>query len=475
MHSSGPTRRTRRIAGAITATGLLLTGCGQGSTDAGDGSPSKDEGVALVAKKEFLESACPDLGLKFSGKSFSFWSSWTEQEPQAEVLKKAISCFEETTGAKVDVQWLGRASITQNVLPALSTDKVPDLVDSDIERLGAALISTGAVQSLEDVLSMKVGEGDKTVKDVLAPKALDVPQGLDEAGDHTFVPGLIFGDAWWYNKNLVKDFEKPTTIDDMFELFDKAKDSGIAAVAQDGDVSFYNAYFYTTLAEQFVGAGGLTAAASDKTGESWTKEPGLLESAKIVERLASGDYLVDGWDAGKFPQGQQGWADGNAAYNFNGTWLPVEIGEYLKKSPGSAAVEFGSFQMPAPDGATHNVVEAQPAGYVIPKKAANADVAKAFIAYSLNKDLLRGFPAMTNNITARPDLEVPDNLKDVQAAIDSAEELTIFEDGLGSLAGGTYASEVFWPNSDALLKGKLSAEEFVEEMAAETKTFWAKQ
>lgn len=471
MHRPRKVWRGRTALAAMSVVSLFtLTACGGNGSTKDDGSIDT---VRLSNKKEYLASACPDTGVDLAGKTLTFWSSWTKGEPQQEVLQHSIDCFEKTTGAKVDVQWLGRAALTQNVLPSLSTDKVPDLVDSDVERLGATLIATDAVQSLDDVLTTKIGEGDKTVKDVITPKAFS-PQGNTKDGELAMVPTLIFGDAWWYNKALMKDLEVPETIDELFALFDKAKDQGVAAVAQDGDVSFYNAYFFTVLAEQFVGAGGLSEVAQDPTGEAWKNEAGLLESAEIVERLAKGGYLVDGWDAGKAPQIQQGWADGNAAFNFNGTWLPIETSAYLEKS-GAPQVEYGSFRMPRPEGATHDVVEAQPAGFSVLNKAKNADVAKAFIVYVLHKDLLRGFPAMTDNITVREDLEVPDKLKDVQQAISEADEVTIFEDGLGSLAAGAYATEVFWPNNDELLRGKITAVEFIEQMAAGSKKFWANQ
>ena len=46
---------------------------------------------------------------------------WTKDEPQGRVLQKAFKCFQEKTGVKVDVQWLGRKAYTQNLVPALNT------------------------------------------------------------------------------------------------------------------------------------------------------------------------------------------------------------------------------------------------------------------------------------------------------------------------------------------------------------------
>ncbi len=43
-------------------------------------------------------------------------------------------------------------------------------------------------------------------------------------------------------KNIT-DFKAPETTEDLFALFDDAKEDGTAAVSQDGDIDFYNAYF----------------------------------------------------------------------------------------------------------------------------------------------------------------------------------------------------------------------------------------
>src|SRR5882724_1309557 len=99
---------------------------------------------------------------------------WTADDPQGKVLKHAFDCFTKQTGVKVDVQWLGRKFLTQNLAPALNTDTVPDLFDQDISQVKAAVVTPGGTQGVDDVLSMKIGEGDKTVKDVVPSTFYDL-------------------------------------------------------------------------------------------------------------------------------------------------------------------------------------------------------------------------------------------------------------------------------------------------------------
>ena len=65
-----------------------LAACGGGDNAASGGSDS--------AKKEE------------GGKELVYWSMWSEEEPQAKVIKEAVDKYTEDTGVKVDVQFKGR-------------------------------------------------------------------------------------------------------------------------------------------------------------------------------------------------------------------------------------------------------------------------------------------------------------------------------------------------------------------------------
>jgi raffinose/stachyose/melibiose transport system substrate-binding protein len=473
---------TRRTSALVlgAAVSLVLAGCGSSSNGGGTGgsggaAPAGDDGK-LVGEQEYLSQPCPEAGVKPTQKEFTYWSMWTKDEPQGRVLQKAFACFKEKTGVTVNVQWLGRKFLTQNVAPALNTDTVPDLIDQDTSQVKAAVVDAGGTQGLDDVLSMKTGEaGDKTVKDVI-PKALyDIPQNKDKDGKIFEIPYEVLSNGWWYNKKRVTDFTEPKTTEDLFKLLDKAKSAG-GAIAQDGDIDFYNAYFLTQIAERYVGAGGIQKAVDDKTGQLWKTDPGFLKAAQYVEKIAKGGYLIDGWNAGKFPQIQQRWADGDAAYLFVGSWGPSETREYLGKQGGGTTIDYGSFQFPKPADATHDTIEFLPIGWAVTKKAKNADAAKAFIAYFANKDLARGIPAVADNLAPRPELPVPDDLKAMNTALtDAKKEKVVFMDSIDSLYGGNYVKNVFYPLNNDLLKGKISAQQFVDGIAGKTADFWKTQ
>lgn len=449
------------------ALALALAGCGNAS--------GTDE-TALPGASQYLSAPCPAAGTKPASKELTYWSMWTADEPQGKVLKHAIDCFTKQTGVRVNVQWFGRKLLTQNVAPALNTDNVPDLIDQDVNQVRAAVVAPGGTQNVDDVLTMKVGEGDKTVKDVLAPSSYKMPQNKDAAGHQFLVPYELLSNAWWYNKDQVKDFQAPKTMNDLFALFDKAKSSGKAAISQDADIDFYNSYFFSQFAERYVGGGNVAKAAEDKTGQLWKTDPGYLKAAQLVERLANGKYFINGWDASKFPQVQQRWADGESDYLFVGSWAPSETREYLSKQGGGNAINYGSFQFPMPDGATHDIVEQLPIGFSVTAKAKHAEAAKAFIAYVLNKDILKGIPAVADNLTPRPDLAVPSDLTDVKTVLDDQKKEHVIDmDGIDGMFGGKYVAEVFYPLDNDLLKGKITAQQFIEQMSSKTADYWKHQ
>ncbi|RSN11600.1 sugar ABC transporter substrate-binding protein [Nonomuraea sp. WAC 01424] len=448
----------RRTSIAVLA--LALTACG------GPAAPAEEE-FSLPTAAAYFTTPCPEAGTKpATDKELTYWSMWTKDEPQGKVLRYAADCFTKKTGVKVTIQWLGRAYLRQNLLPALNTDTVPDLFDQDLTNIKAAIASAGGTRPLDDVLNLKTGDG--VVRDVLPAAYRDSAAIKDESGKPFAVPYLVMGNAWWYDKKKVPGLKPPATMKDLYTLF------GDRSVALDGDIGYYAAWFFDQLATRYVGPGGLARAAQDPTGRLWKSDPGFLKAAEHTAGIAA--HLVDGWDAGKFPQIQQRWADGDATYLFMGSWGPTETREYLTKQGGGQNIDYGSFQFPMPDGATHDVIEVQQVAFGVTAKARHPEAAKAFIAYFLTRDLLAGLPAVADSLTPRTDLPVPSDLTDLKAALENpAKKHTLFMDGLDGVADGKFAEQVFFPADNDLLKGRLTPVAFVDRLVTATAAFWKAQ
>ncbi|MFD6070148.1 carbohydrate ABC transporter substrate-binding protein, partial [Amycolatopsis lurida] len=121
-------------------------------------------------------------------------------------------------------------------------------------------------------------------------------------------------------------------------------------------------------------------------------------------------------------------------------------------------------------------VEQMSIGFSVTKKAKHPEAAKAFIAYFLNKDLLAGIPIVADNLVPRADLAVPDDLKQVKAALDDPKKEHVLQyDGIDGIAGGKWQTDVFDPADIALLKGQITPQQFVDQLATKGAEFWKNQ
>src|SRR6185437_4420632 len=108
----------------------------------------------------------------------------------------------------------------------------------------------------------------------------------------------------------------------------------------DGDIAGYNSAWFSNLMIHSGGPGSLYKIAADKTGAAWDS-PAVLAAAQKVQALAQGGYLINGYNASKWPAQQQAWANGGADLLLNGSWIPTETGTYAAKD-----FQYSSFPFP---------------------------------------------------------------------------------------------------------------------------------
>ena len=54
------------------------------------------------------------------GKKLVYWAMWSEEEPQAKVIKEAVAKYTEDTGVEVDLQFKGRSGQREGLQPVIS-------------------------------------------------------------------------------------------------------------------------------------------------------------------------------------------------------------------------------------------------------------------------------------------------------------------------------------------------------------------
>jgi raffinose/stachyose/melibiose transport system substrate-binding protein len=396
-------------------------------------------------------------------KSFTYWSMWKVGEPQQKVIAEAITDFEKQTGIKVNAQWQGRNNL-QKLVPALNTNSVPDLVDGPYVKAYPALVATNQTLGLQSAYDAEV-DGKKVSELIPEKYRKSIDISLDD-GQPWMLPYQIQSDAVWYNAAQHPEIKAnpPKTWDEWITMMNELKAKGETPLAADGDIAGYNAAYLSTLMLRNGGPGTLMKTAEDKTGQAW-KSPEALNAAKDVEQLVKGNYLIEGYNASKFPAQQQRWANNDAVFMFMGSWLPTESSSYAK--PG---FEYGSFPFPKTD--SHDSARVDFSGFMVPKKAQHPDAAQQFAAFFLGKKYQDAYGLQAKGIPVRSDAAISPELKSVQETINRASSYHQQNDGV---AFPGYNEKVLWANSDLLFLGKLSAEEFVAKMAQDQAAYWKNQ
>ncbi|WP_051837843.1 extracellular solute-binding protein [Streptomyces sp. NRRL WC-3742] len=414
---------------------------------------------ALAAALFVLATACTTTSSGSSGgdgKHVTYWSMWTQTEPQAKVLQKAIDAFTAKTGIHVDVQWQGR-KVLDKVAPALLSGNAPDLVDQGFDRLLPALAANGKAQDLSSVLAMDTGEGRK-VGEVLPAKFLDVlPKGKD--GTPWMIPYESVSVSLFYNGKDPLVARAPKTWDDLLAVCKAAKAAGKACIGTDGDQGWASQYWFDYLLNR--NGGSVATLAADRTGAAF-KDPAVLRSAQQVEQLVKEGYLAKGYDATKYPEQQNHWAHGESVFFLMGSWLPSETEKFR-----DAGFEVRSVAFPTTGDATRNAADFLPFGFTIPKGARNADSAGRFIAFFLQKDQLAGISTEARNIAPRTEIPAPAELADVaQQLKDRPSRLP--DDN----ADADWQDKVLVAQYDKLWLGKADAAGFVDQAAKASADYW---
>ncbi|MDH2394031.1 extracellular solute-binding protein [Streptomyces sp. HNM0663] len=389
-------------------------------------------------------------------KRLTYWSMWTQTEPQAQALKKSIAAFTKKTGIKVDVQWQGR-EVLDKLGPAMLSGKAPDLVDQSFDRLLPVLAANGKAEDLSPVLSMDV-DGGKKVSEVIPQKYLDVlPRGKD--GTPWMMPYEAISVSIFYNGKDPLVTAPPKTWDELLAICKAAKAKGKACIGTDADQGWATQYWFDYLLNR--NGGSLEALSSDKTGAAF-KNPVVLKAAQQAEDLVKNGYLIKGYDATKYPEQQGRWVTGKSVFFLMGSWLPSEV---QKLKP--AGYEFKSVTFPTTVDATKNATDILPIGFSIPKGSKNAKAAQKFIAFFLNKDQLSGISTIAKNVTPRPDVAAPAELQDVAAQLrDTSLRLP------GENADTDWQTKVLSTTFSKLWLGKISAKDFVTQGAKASADYW---
>lgn len=401
-----------------------------------------------------------DSGSSKGGDKLVYWAMWSEDEPQAKVIKEAISKYEKDTGVKVDVQFKGRTGQREGLEPALSAKQQIDLFDEDVNRVNG---SWGKyLLDLEDMAKDYESEhGNETLFKIARNAYGQTHDGDDKLHSIPYQPS-IFG--FFYNKTL---FTKagiesvPTTWEELDAACAKLKEAGITPITADD--AYLTSFIGYHLA-RYIGQDGVKALV---TGEEYNGESVTWDDEKVKAAAESfADFAKKGYFSkniatNKYPAGQnQEFAPGDAAIVICGSWLPNEAKDSVADD-----LEWGYFNYPSvPDGKDDNTAN-NIANQVL---AINKDSKMADEAFQLIEYITTGEydKKMTEDALCIPTDKAnsdawPTELAGVKEAFDAT---TTFYDWAAGVESNNDITPVLQENTQKLASGKLDAAGFIKAM-----------
>ncbi|MCR2046442.1 carbohydrate ABC transporter substrate-binding protein [Acetatifactor muris] len=429
--------KRKKIFAALLAAAMMtsvMTGCGNAGAGSGSDSSTGDTGSESSSAAESTSQT-----------EESQESADSSAEVEEQVLK--VAAFEGGYGAEM---WSEVAAAFENSHPGVTVEltvdkKLEDVISPgmkagdypDVVHLAtgreAALTETltkeNALLPLTDVLDMTVPGENVTVKDKVVPGFLDTLATNPYGDGVTYYAPMFYSPCGlFYNAGLFKEknWEVPTTWEEMWALGDKAKEEGIALFTYP-TTGYFDAFTYATLSS----AGG-----PDFFNKCMTYEDGIWESENatkvfsLIEKLGqyTEETTVANANNDNFTKNQQLILDNKAIFCPNGTWLPEE----MKDAPRADGFEWGFMAIPAVNDGGAGCSFCWFEQMWIPAAAENQDMAKEFVAYMYSDEAAQIF---AKSGAIQPITGVSDYLEG-----DNKLFYSIYDNGATAVMGGFAAT-----------------------------------
>lgn len=310
-----------------------------------------------------------------------YWSMFSPGEPLQVMLEEATEQFmEENPDIVIDINWAGRDVLTQ-LQSAVNAGEQVDIVDHSNDRVRNAVVVNDLALPLDDYLAQPAyGETEGTWLESFEPGLVEA--FAEEDGIY-MVPREAYVSGLWYNVSMLEDIGvSPETTGmeweeflDMLDRIDTELD-GVSPLGADGNIDFYNNWWFSYLSIRLAGLDAFYDAAYDETGEAW-RAPEFLEAAEMVRDLQDRDYFQSGFEGSVFPAAQQQWVNGDTSMMLMGAWLPKEMEEQKPED-----FEMDMFAFPNVEGGEgNNLVEYWANVYTVLESSENPDAAVEWIKY----------------------------------------------------------------------------------------------
>ncbi len=302
------------LASAMVAG--LVAGCGN-SSDSGSGSGDSGSG-------------------EYDGVELTYWSMWSNTEPQGQVLREAVDAWSAETGANVTIEWKGR-DIKNILSSALESQEKIDLFEDGYERITSIYLDY--VADLTEMADA-AGYADQSFA-VFNDWATEQAGFLPCITEQPQVGGVF------YNQDIFDDagVEAPTTWTEFLEVCQALVDAGYAPMALD---STYAPFFFGYHLARYIGQDATTELT---TNGGWSNNPLVAQAAQDMIDFVKAGYLVDG-APDEYPASQNKMAlgDPQAAMVVCANYVTSEV-----NNTAGEELNWGLFNYPSVEGAADGV------------------------------------------------------------------------------------------------------------------------
>ena len=383
----------------------------------------------------------------------------------SEMWQEVAAAFEEQTG--VTVELTTDKNLEDVIGPSMKAGDYPDVIHLATGRedaLTETFIKDNAILDITDVLSMTVPGEEVKVSDKIAGGFTDTSLTNPYNDGKTYLAPMFYSPCGlFYNAGLFeeKDWEAPTTWDEMWELGDKAKAEGISLFTYP-TTGYFDTFFYALMYS--VGGPEFFDKATHYEEGIWETEE-AKQCFDIVANLAAYTEPTTPAQANDqdFTKNQQLVLDNKALFMPNGTWIVGEMAE----APRADGFKWGMTALPAVEegGDRYSYTWFEQAW--IPAGAANQEAAKQFIAF-LYSDVACDIFAKAGAI--QPVLNIADKLEG-----DNQMFYAIYDNGAKAAMGNFAATNpiegldtrtVWFDPVNSLVSGTMTEQQWIDGVIA---------
>ena len=436
----------KKALALVLAAGMTLSLAACGGSTASSAASSESTAASSESTAASSEStAASSEATPAAAGEITYWSMWSNTEPQGKIIQEAADAYEASTGTHVNIEWKGRDISTIIQAELENVNSSVDLFDEDFQR-----ISTQYNDYCLDLEDMAKAIDYDSYAVAALPAAV-----RNWAGSLVAIPYQPYTSGVFYNKAAFEAAgitAEPATWAEFLDCCEKLKAAGYTPLAQD---DAYVCYTYGFLAARLMGQDAVSAMVKDGT---WAESEGAKVAAQAIVDLRDKGYLSETCpDA--YPDGENEVGFETAAMVVNASWVPSEI-----TTNTGCDLEWGMFNFPTMEGgkdpATIANIGAQ--AFAINKNSKNAQAAFDFITMLTTGEWdekiameSSGIPADTRNENW------PEMLAGVREAFNAQTGVYDWNMGLNDNAD---MKETVNDNCKKLFEGTLDAQGFIDAM-----------